>query len=674
MLVLGLNCCFGTVDSEIVPDLPRWFYHDAAACLVRDGTILAAVEEERLSRIKHTNHFAAQAIRYCLDAGGCRLSDVDRLAFFYTEEHTDTELALQFIAHPSAPVRRSRQLIIDRLRSAFGEEYPADRIVFVPHHVAHGASTFFHSGFEDALVVVLDGNGEEESISVYSGTPDGLRLERAYPIGVSLGHLYSTTTQLLGYRLFDEYKVMGLAPYGDPSVFGPVFSEVYRLRPDGEFDLDVAGLQRRFVAAGYSPRRAGERFGEQHAHLAAALQATLETIALHVLGHWRERTGHRRLCLAGGVAHNCSMNGRIARARLFDSVFVDPASHDAGAAVGAAYAVVHGKGAFVAPKPRLRHVFLGPRADEAGEVTELLNRWDDLVTVERCADICGRTAELLSAGAVVGWVQGRSEFGPRALGNRSILADPRPAENRSRINDVVKRREAFRPFAPAVLAEDAERYFEIPSSAPSLDFMSFALPVRAAWRETLGAVVHTDGTARVQVVHRDANPTFWELIKRFGALTGVPVVLNTSFNNNAEPIVQSAEDALVCFLTTRLDHLVIGDLLIGRRPADARVWLGLTIRLAPTARASRTVADLRSRVTEYAVRQSYTEGPHRAISAEAYAVLSLADGVRPLSELCAQAGIPTDPAPAVVDELIALWEERYVRLAPAPPTRTRAGT
>src|SRR6266498_2733237 len=581
MLVLRLSGFPATCEREVVPDLPRAFYHDAAACLVGEAGVLAAVEEERVNRSKHTNLFPAGAVRACLEQSGASPNDIDQVAYFFDEGFTDSELGLEYVRHPHLALRTTRELIAELLSEQLGSGFPPHRIAFARHHEAHAAAAFYQSGFDDALALVMDGNGESESVSIFRGARDGLERLRAYPRADSLGHFYTKATQLLGYDLFDEYKVMGLAPYGDPAVYRDVLGSLFELLTEGGYTLEVDRLQPALLALGFRPRRAGEPFTQAHKDFAAAVQETLERVVLHIVEFWRQQSGLRALCLAGGVAHNSTLNGRILASGWFDELFVHPASHDAGAALGAAVLSLLGQRQGVrTPSPSIPPlvpggVYWGPDIGAPAAIRKELDRWHGFLEWEECGSSPARAAALLAEGAVLGWARGRSEFGPRALGNRSILADPRPAENQERVNRLVKKRESFRPFAPAVLAEAAHEYFEIPPTDCPLDFMSCVVRVRSDKRRLLGAVTHVDGTARIQTVTRETNEPFWRLISRFGDLTGVPVLLNTSFNNHAEPIVQSAGDAIVCFLTTQLDYLFLDDVLVRRKPVPWSSYLDL---------------------------------------------------------------------------------------------------
>jgi predicted NodU family carbamoyl transferase len=658
MIVLGLACAFSHLEKEFIPGLPRWFGHDAAAVLMQDGEVIAAVEEERLNRLKHTNKFPTGAISVCLAERGLDVDKIDRVAYFFEEEDNDKELGILYGQSTGIPIAYSRELIATHLTQIGWKAFDPQRIRFVPHHIAHAHAAFYQSGFPDALVAVIDGSGERESTSLYSA--DGLRIEllRAFPVSKSLGHLYSTSIELLGYSIFDEYKVMGLAPYGDTARYRHLFRECYRLMDDGGFDLEFATARSLFLRRGFRPRRRGEDFTQDHKDFAAGLQEMLETIVLHILKFARAASRHSNLCLTGGVGLNCSMNGQIVRSGLFERLFVHPASHDAGAALGAAMAVCKQESPLTFSPRRIQNVFWGPRSATLPSLRVLLASWSKFVEVEESSDIYDETAELLRGGAVVAWMQGRSEFGPRALGNRSILADPRPAANRIRINAIVKKRESYRPFAPSVLAEHVSRYFETPADTSTLEFMVVVVKVRPEFRSELGAITHVDGTARIHCVERSSNEVFWRLLEAFRECSGLPVLLNTSFNNLAEPIVQDSADAIQCLLTTGLDFLAIENFIIRKRPVSWIDWLDLTITIHPAVRL-RTDSPRHELVT-HEIYFSNTGGPCRSLTPSAFAILRNADGMSSLREL----GAATS---SVVQELRELWEHRFIRLEPRVP-------
>ncbi|MYW93959.1 carbamoyltransferase, partial [Amycolatopsis rubida] len=350
MLVLGINGNFGTESADLVPGMPDYYFHDAAACLVRDGELVAAVEEERLNRIKKTTKFPVNAVRSCLDAIGAEPGDVDAVGYYFDREFTDHALNNWYAENPGTPLRYARRLIGDRLHDGLGWRPAEDRLVFTEHHVCHARSALARSGTDEALVVVLDARGEEHSGTVFRGAGQDLTALGRYSIAQSLGTFYEAAINLIGYRFGDEYKVMGLAPYGDPGRYREVFDGLCRLGPDGGYELNPGSPEMNlvcpaFFANGFLPRRKGEPLTQQHMDFAAGLQDALERIVLHVLGHWARTTGLRKLCFTGGVAHNSSLNGLILRSGLFDEVFVHPAAHDAGAAEGAALSAARRLGA-----------------------------------------------------------------------------------------------------------------------------------------------------------------------------------------------------------------------------------------------------------------------------------------------------------------------------------------
>lgn len=680
MRVLGIH---GISNFREFEDLAaNWWHHDSAAVLVEDGRIVAAIEEERLNRVKHSSFFPARAIRRCLEEAGVGWEGVDRIAVDCGEEWLDQDTVSEFLDDPTLPVLTGRGRMAWLFRREFGVDV-SDRLRLCPHHLAHLHSAFHPSGFDRGLVVSIDGAGEGLCGMAAVCHGDGMTVLRKYPVAKSLGFFYQQSIALLGYGRFDEYKVMGLAPYGDPGALEEMFRATYRLLPDGDYELEspatLAGLAARWGLLRHA-RRKGDPFAQVHKDFAAGLQGALEDIVLHVLRHLREETGERKLCLAGGVAHNCAVNGKVLYSGLFDEVFVQPAAHDSGNALGAALAALGAEGARPLPGG-MRHAYLGSDIGGEREVLRELRAWEPLLSFERPESICDATARLLADGAVVGWVQGRSEFGPRALGNRSILADPRPAENRERINAMVKKRESYRPFAPSVREERVGDYFVVPPGRTGFPFMIFVLQVREEARDTLGAVTHVDGTARVQTVSRDTNPRYWELIRAFEEITGVPILLNTSFNNHAEPIVDSVRDAIGCFLTTGIDYLVVGDYLVRKHavePSDSR-WRALvpvlpdSRKLVLRAGPGHGEGNARVHAVESTANR-YFGARGIGISAELFDVLLAADGARTLDELCADAGI-RDPAilRSITEEVVALWGERAVALgAPRPvPVRGR---
>ncbi len=519
MKVLGVAGGHKRIDEDSGPRTGI-YSHDGAAVLVDDGVVIAACEQERVDRIKHSDKAPIEAIQRTLELADIDMNGIDRIAYYASEEGLDRALKMARVRAGEGAGRGARSLVAQLIGDGLGTKIDEQKIDFVKHHVAHAASAFWMSGQDDALIVTIDGIGEDESGLIATGHGSAIEVRRSIAPEASLGQFYCNVIAFLGYGLFDEYKVMGLAPFGDPARFSDLFATFYSLEPEGEYRLHSERILA--LADLGPPRRRGEPFTQLHKDIAAALQRALSACIFHMIAHARAATGLRNLCLAGGVAHNCTVNGELLRSRLFDDIFVQPAAHDAGCALGAAL-VVHARSRPVRTS-RLDHVYWGT-ATHADDARAAATRWSRFVTATPRTDIVAHAAERMAAGDVIGWVQGRAEFGPRALGNRSILADPRPARNKEVINAMVKKREGYRPFAPSVTIEDASRWFEV-DAGQAFPFMNFVVGVRAEHRETLGAVTHVDGSARIQTVSREQNPRYWELLRAFQAITGVPVLLN----------------------------------------------------------------------------------------------------------------------------------------------------
>ncbi|AGL19081.1 carbamoyltransferase C-terminal domain-containing protein [Actinoplanes sp. N902-109] len=563
---------------------------DSAAALVSEDGVVAAAAQERFSGDKGTNLFPRDAIEACLRAAGIGIADVDAVAHGFRYEPTP------LVDLDTFSRRWFDEVYCERAQlDVLGEQYPdidwRRKLVRVPHHLAHAASAYHLSGFEAATVLVADGSGETESTTVFAGSGPRLERLRSYPLMSSLGLLYGIVTHYLGFLPgMDEYKVMGLAPYGDWHRHADTVEHLVRLGPDGAlavpllaFNKDAVeretnrGALRRLGELLGPPRDPDEPIEQRHMDIAATVQHCLEEALLHVLRPAVAGGPPRPLCLAGGVALNCTANGVLAASGLFSDIFVQPAAGDDGTALGAALWTLHER-ASAAPRRRMGMPYWGDAA-APGQIEEALAGLGPGYRVERLGpdDLVDRVADRIADGSVVAWFQGRMEFGPRALGNRSILADPGGPLMRAHLNDVVKQREEFRPFAPAVPAEDAARYFEIePGREHMYQHMLFVAPVRAEYRDRLPAVTHVDGSARVQVVGQDSAPLFWRLLRRFGERRELPVLLNTSFNLRGQPIVRTAAEAVATYARSRIDVLAIGDFLVTRpgplRDRAAGVW------------------------------------------------------------------------------------------------------
>jgi carbamoyltransferase len=562
---------------------------DAAAALVEDGRIVAAAEEERFVRIKHASGLPIHAIRYCLGERGISLRDVEAVAvpWKYWQIGRRAGLAL------SAMVRSPQLFLVKGRRSAerLSQEWAelallrrrlsrridgteSVRPVFLDHHMCHAASSFLVSPFERAAVLVVDGASESHSTLLGSADGSTIRVLKRTPLPHSLGQFYAAMTAYLGFTPDqDEYIVMGLAAHGEPRYIDLLRTHVLRSQPDGDFTLNVRLLDFHLARVGmFSPRlidllgphrRSGDEITPRHRDIAASVQGLLEEVLLHLARYLQEATKADALCLAGGVAYNCVANSRLRRETGFQEVYVPPAAGDSGAAMGAALWYSARRGV-LRDRSAMRAAYWGPAFSEEEcrrALAEAGLRGQRLSD----GDLCEKIAGELSRGRLVFWFQGRMEWGPRALGHRSLLADPRREDIRAVINAKVKQRELFRPFAPSVLEEAAAKYFDLPAPSP---FMLFTAPVKPEAKGLIPAVVHVDGSARVQTVDRESNPLFRRLLEAFARETGLPVLLNTSFNVQ-EPIVCTPQDAVACFLRTDVEWLALGNLLV-ERPNNVR--------------------------------------------------------------------------------------------------------
>jgi carbamoyltransferase len=573
------------------------FHGDSSACIIRDGVLIAAAEEERFRRIKHWAGFPSEAIHYCLAEQGVTLAEVDHVAINQDARAALGRKVLYALTRLPSPAlvldrlrnRRKREGVEAQLARAFPGESFRGQVHAVEHHMAHLSSAFHVSPFEEAAVVSVDGFGDFSSAAWGVGRGSDIRVDGRVHFPHSLGIFYQALTQFLGFPHYgDEYKVMGLAPYGEPAYF-EAMRRIVRLQPDGGFHLDLKYFRHHREKIAYEwedgspafdtlfspalaqllgPARGRDAPLEQrHKDLARSVQAMYEEAFFHLLNSVHVKHRLETVAVAGGCGMNSVANGKIALCTPFRQVYVQSAAGDAGGAIGAAYAVWHRQGGargFV-----MDHAYWGPEFSNAGIGELLTARAAELsaqgCTVEQVADeveLCRRTAAAIAEGRVIGWFQGRMEWGPRALGNRSILGDPRRADMKDILNLKIKRRESFRPFAPSVLREAVADWFEQEADVP---FMMQVFRIREAQRARIPAVTHVDGSGRLQTVSRATNPRYHRLIGAFCELTGVPMVLNTSFNEN-EPVVCRPEEALDCFMRTRMDVLVLGDWLIGRRP------------------------------------------------------------------------------------------------------------
>jgi carbamoyltransferase len=555
--------------------------HDSAAALLQDGEIVAMAEEERFIRRKHTMEFPAHAIRYCLDEAGITIDDVDHIAYYWDHGLHVWDQIWHIVRYfpRSLGLLRSRlgpnfmpMLRLERtLRDKLGlsARSKAQKILRAEHHACHAASAFLLSPFQEAAILSIDAVGEWASTWLGVGEGDQFRKLDEISFPHSVGMLYGSVTEYLGFRFASgEGKVMGLASYGDPEVYLPKFREIVTLEPKGRFSLDMRYFEYHLRGRGHwvsdafvelfgPPRQPEGPIEKRHEDIAAALQRITEEIGLHIAEYLHEATGKPNLCLAGGVALNSVMNGRILQEGPFDEIFIQPAANDAGTALGAAL-WVHST-LLKQPRPApMEHVYFGPSFTPE-EIAATLANYDGRIRYRKVEEPWRVGAELVAQGEILGWFQGRMEVGPRALGNRSIIADPRRPDTKDILNAKVKHRESFRPFAPSVLEEAIGEYFAPDYPSP---YMIMVYDVHPEKRDVVPSITHVDGTGRVQSVKRAVNPPYWRLIKAFEDLTGVGLVLNTSFNVRGEPIVCTPTDAVECFLGTGIDRLIIGNYLV----------------------------------------------------------------------------------------------------------------
>ena len=524
-----------------------------AACVLVDGKLVAMVEEERLNRIKHAPRMAPRlAIEYCLKQAGITLAQVDYVAVGFDRA---LQVALGNIGTDKFMFGVKQAVLWFREVAIYERELPLyqfdeTRVIHVNHHRAHAASAFLASGFPEANILSLDGTGGGESGILGVGRGIDIQALKKISNGGSWGAAYTGITEKLGFRPHSsEGKVMGLAAYGSPDTKGLPF-----VIWDGDIPVIDVLKQKAFIRS-LPLRRKDDPLTDEHKNLAATLQFTLEQAAIQMSEWLYKRTGIRRLCLAGGSALNCSMNGKLALLPWVDEIFIQPAAYDAGTALGAALTVQAQKTG-QRPDSEMRHAYWGPEFSNE-EIEDSLRKFP-LLHYHKSADIFSETAKLIREGKIVGWFQGRSEVGPRALGNRSILADPSRPEMKDRVNNQVKHREPWRPFAPSVMEEAVGRYVARPMQSP---YMILAFDTKPEAQAEIVSAIHVDGTCRPQTVSRETNPRFWQLIKSFDEISGIPALLNTSFNVDSQPIVNSPEEAIDTFLNCGIDVLAIGDFL-----------------------------------------------------------------------------------------------------------------
>jgi carbamoyltransferase len=585
------------------------FYHDSAAALVVDGKIVSAAQEERFTRKKADSSFPINAVQYCLVSSGLTLEDIDYIAFYDdVDKKLDRILSTQARNIPRSLVQfckvipswatdkvHIKKLITDYMRKLYPSPFQSmPKILSTDHHRSHAAAAFFPSPFEEAAVLCIDGVGEWATTSAWVG--NGSKLQQLWEINFpnSLGLLYSAFTYYAGFKVnFGEYKLMGLAPYGEPVFKQLILDEIIDLSEDGSFELNMAYfdfelgnrmINKRFERLFGRPAREPESKITQHdMNIASSIQAVITEVILRLAKKVQDETGLKNICLGGGVALNCVTNGELLLRGWYDAIWIQPACGDSGSSLGAAFVVWHEylkQARVVNPKDSMQGSQLGPAFSEK-EIESCLESENAVYVKMQETELIDKTASVLSKGGVVGWFQGRMEFGPRALGSRSILGDPRCRDMQKKMNLKIKFRESFRPFAPSVLCDHVGKYFD---KVVDSKYMLFVLPVRdearvkiskeeesftgfdklASARSDVPAITHVNYTARVQTVHPDISPLYYKLIDKFREISGCPLVINTSFNIRGEPIVCSPKDAFQCFMRTHMDYLVLGEYFLSK--------------------------------------------------------------------------------------------------------------
>lgn len=564
MIIIGLSC----------------YYHDSAACIIKDGKIVAAVAEERLTRKKHDNNFPLESIKYCLDSLGISMNEVDLVAFYEKPlikfERIMTQHLDQF--------PRNYKQFLETIGPWFGSRIQVKKtletelhyfgpINYLDHHLSHAASSFYLAPFADAAIVTIDGVGEWATTTIGYGRDKDIRIDKEIHFPHSLGLLYSTFTTYLGFEANDsEYKVMGLAAYGNPKPYRQHFDKIVKVFADGSYQLDMKYFD--YEWADHMPsselvklfgrplRGKDDQVLRHHENIAAALQEKLEEVVFNLMNVVYKKYGSKNLCFAGGVALNSVLNGKILSATQFKKIFIPPDPSDAGAAMGAAiYSYTRLTGKLVEKKAF--QPYLGPGYYHHQVEKVLTNNQLNYRYIKDEQELLNETAKLIMAEKVIGWFQGRMEWGPRALGNRSILASARTIEMRDLINAKVKKREMFRPFAPVILEEKTGDYFETDDYlSPSARWMLMVYPFKKIGHKNVPAVVHVDGSGRLETLIRKDNPRYYDLVNAYYQKTNIPIIINTSFNVKGEPIVCSPEDAVKCFLSTDIDYLVIDNYIV----------------------------------------------------------------------------------------------------------------
>jgi carbamoyltransferase len=667
MFALGLAGGLDAVHEQVL-DSPDNYTYDGAAVLLHDGVVVAAMEEERLDRIKHSNKFPVRAIQFCLESRGLRVADLSSIAYYVDELTADALLTRMYLTRPELQKRLDARSL---MRAVLGRELGCDidpsRIRFYEHKLTHAACAMHQSGYSESLVYVIDNAG-----GLYSGRRDGSGTVSMQTVALtesakSLQKLCHSLLPYLGLGLFEEYKALALATYGNPKTFEQSVGVLYELLPDGEYRFHLHRAAE--LLAEIEPPRAGAELSSRHRDLAAALQGAMERIVLHVLAHYRAVTGFRHLCVAGGMAENAWTNSAILYSGLFDSVFVHPAAYDSGCALGAALLASQDAG-FPARQSRLQDVNWGSDVGKTSGIAAELERWSGFLKIEPSNDVVHLTAELIARDSLVGWVQGRSHFGTHALGGRNVLADPRSAANRDRVHRALGRTETYRPLTVMVREDDLSDWCELPQGSGPLPFQTFAVRMRPDKRANVAAALHPDGKARVQTVSREVEPLLWRLLGDLGQFTGCAAVLSASLNRSAEPTAESIEDSVACFLGSDLDYLIVGDLIAKKAEPTWASRMALRIALPGYVQLIRRKGwvERQRRGMSDELRTTFAAEARKTITRTLANLLADLDEETPLKDFFASACLDPQGERQLLDEITALWSAGMVVLRP-PPAR-----
>src|SRR3989338_407376 len=572
MYIMGISC----------------YYHDAAACIIEDGKIIAAAEEERFTRKKHDSSFPIKAIAYCLKEAGITAQQLNHISYYEKPVLKFQRILNQHLQMAPRSFRVFKDSLISWTQKMNIEKKIRDElsytgpISFMEHHASHAASAFFPSPFENAAIVTIDGVGEWATTTIGIGKKNTVKLLKEIHFPHSIGLLYSTITALLGFSVNNsEYKVMGLSPYGNSKTYKPHFNKIIKTDSDGSFSLDMSYFDfhykpwmpsRKLCKLLCKTRKPDEQVTQQHKDIAAALQQKTEEVMINLLKHAKKETGMDNICIAGGVALNSVANGKLLKQTGFKNIWIQPAAGDSGNSIGAALMLYHHVLGSENRQPQ-ETAYLGPSFSDTKIKEFLDSHFIRYTAFKTKTELLKKVAKLIHGNNVIGWFQVRMEWGPRALGARSILSNPCNPKMQEILNLKVKHREKFRPFAPVVCVDDGMAYFECDEPIPlPTDFMLMVYPIRKEWRAKIPAVTHVDGSGRLQTVRREQNPLYYELIKEFGRLSSVPILINTSFNIRGEPIVCTPKDAYWCMMGTGIDYLVMGKYIIKRADNPEDTW------------------------------------------------------------------------------------------------------